>query len=503
MTSGTDLVTVNSALEPGAVTPASPVIDKGQSVTLTANPLGGTAPYSYQWYAGSSSTCSSDAVVSGATSSTYQVSPVSGTYYCYTVTDASTNAPTVASSTDLVIVNSALVAGAVSPASPVLDSGQSVTLTVNASEGTVPYSYQWYAGASSICSADKAIGGATSATFVASPTTSTYYCYKVTDGSTNAPTVLSPTDLVTVNPALEAAAITPTSPSIDTGQSVTLTANPSGGTAPYSYQWYAGSSATCSSDTAISGATDASYVVSPTSATYYCYSVTDNATVKVNVSSVAGLVTVNAALTAGAVTPTAPTVVQGESVTLTANPAGGTPPYSYEWYAGSSATCSSDVAITGATSSTYKATPTSGTYYCYKVTDSSVGTPSESALSATVLPVVLPPSKHLFLGLPAAEGYAVLGACIAAALVVIVLLALLIRRRRRAATSPVPWTPEEGAPPPAAEEPTPPPPPPEAPLPPVSEEPAPWEIPEPEPTEGPTPPPPEEPPADEGSGTGG
>jgi hypothetical protein len=74
------------------VTPTDPSIDSGQSVTLTANPSGGSTPYSYQWYVSSSSFggCASGTEIAGATSSTYGAAPTITTYYCYTVTDSAT-----------------------------------------------------------------------------------------------------------------------------------------------------------------------------------------------------------------------------------------------------------------------------------------------------------------------------------------------------------------------------------------------------------------------------
>ncbi len=369
--SPTDFVKVNPVLVVGSVTPSSPKLDSGQSVTLTANPSGGTTPYSYQWYSGSSSTCTSDTAISGATSSTYSAAPSTTTYYCYQVTDSSSPPQSLYSATDQVTVNSALFAGAVTPASPSIDSGQPITLTANPSGGTTPYSYQWYSGTSSTCSSDAAVSGATSATYSPSPSTNTYYCYKVTDSASTPTSATSSTDLVTVNPTLIFGSPTPASPKIDSGgAAITLTANPSGGTTPYSYQWYSGSSSTCTSDTAISGATSSTYSASPVTNTYYCYKVTDSSPTPQSGYSSTDLVTVNPALLAGSVTPSAPTLDQGQSVTLTANPSGGTTPYSYQWYSGSTIACTSDTAISGATSSTYSATPSGSTYYCYQVTDS-------------------------------------------------------------------------------------------------------------------------------------
>ncbi|MCL5427622.1 MAG: YncE family protein [Candidatus Marsarchaeota archaeon] len=70
------------------------------------------------------------------------------------------------------------------------------------------------------------------------------------------------------------------------------------------------------------------------------------------------------------------TIISGDSVTFTATGHAGSGGYSYQWYTapGAGQCSSSDTAISGATSSTYTATPSSTTYYCVKVTDSSGGT---------------------------------------------------------------------------------------------------------------------------------
>ena len=183
----------------------------------------------------------------------------------------------------------------------------------------------------------------------------------------------SGTTAVTVNPALSAGAITPSAPAIDSGQSITLTSHASGGTTPYSYQWYTGASCT----SPISGATSSTYSPSPTTTTTYYYKVTDSAYSPASQCSAGDTVTVNAALSAGAITPSAPKIDSGQSITLTANPSGGTTPYSYQWYTGASCT----TAISGATAATYSASPTTTTTYYYKVTDSS-SAGAQSACSA-------------------------------------------------------------------------------------------------------------------------
>ncbi len=110
-------------LTAGAITPSSPTITSGQSVTLTANPSGGTGSSRTDGYQGSSATCSSDTTALRPPS-TRLVSPTGNTYYCYSVTD--TTPTTATSATDLVTVNPAIPPG---PPPPLVDG--SVTWTTS------------------------------------------------------------------------------------------------------------------------------------------------------------------------------------------------------------------------------------------------------------------------------------------------------------------------------------------------------------------------------------
>src|SRR5467141_3584495 len=379
-----DTVTVNPTLVAGAITPTSPTIDNGQSISLSANPSAGTQPYSYQWFGAAS--CASGTQVPGATSSMLVASPSSTTTYSYRIIDSSIGSPaaSVCSATDVVSVNPSLAASAITPSGPTIDSGQSILLTSAASGGTTTYSYQWFT--SGTCTT--AILGATSSTYNASPASSTTYSYRVTDSAFSPVSRCSSGNTVTVNSALAAGAVTPASPKINNGQTIALIANPSGGTTPYTYQWYSGVSASCSSDTTLLGTTP-TQVVSPTANTYYCYSFTDSAFTHASQSSTTDLVTIDQVLMAGAITPSNPTIDSGQSITLTANPSGGTVPYSYKWYSGTSSNCSSDTAPLG-TSSTQLVSSSSTAYYCYRVLDSSAGNPAAIATSPTDLVTVNP-----------------------------------------------------------------------------------------------------------------
>ena len=177
--------TINPALVTGTITPSNPTIDNGQSITLTANPSDGSTPYTYQWYSSTvgDPACNAANVISGQTSRAYSPSPTQTTYYTYQVTDSATTNSVGCSASVTITVNSALLAGDITPSNPTIGIGQSVTLTANPSDGTTPYTYQWYSGTNSICTSDNAIADATSNTYLASPTSTTYYCYIISDSS--------------------------------------------------------------------------------------------------------------------------------------------------------------------------------------------------------------------------------------------------------------------------------------------------------------------------------
>jgi len=344
-------VMVSSLLSGGSPTPSSPTIDSGQVITLATNPSGGSTPYTYQWYSGSTAAgCTGlGSAISGATALAYAASPTVTTYYCYTVTDAVSDLAT--SGADRLTVNSLLTApSAPTVSATTLDINQPLTVNGNIpTTGTSTYSWQWrvsvgggsYADATQCggtANGNGATGGASETCTIPGGTlsASTSYAFelRVTDSAFNPETATSsPSPIVTTSSALTAGLVSPSSPVIDNGQSIQLSSDPSGGTTPYSYQWYSGSSASSCTGlgSAISGATSSTYTASPTSSIYYCYVVTDADSN--SATSGGDRVVVNSALSA----PSAPTM---SAVTLDVNqeltgtgtiPSTGTPSYSWQW----------------------------------------------------------------------------------------------------------------------------------------------------------------------------
>ncbi|MDE2046676.1 MAG: PKD domain-containing protein, partial [Thermoplasmata archaeon] len=331
-------------LTAAAIAPFSPTLDAGQSVTLTAGRTGGIAPFSFQWYLGASCT----GPIAGAVSSTYLAAPASTTSYYYAVVDSASTPESACSAGDTVGVNPALTA----PPAPTisdayLDADQAMTVSgAIPSTGTGPYAWAWLLPLSSgavvlatqctVSSGKGAVAGAVETCAIpgGALTAGSTYNFELTVNdsawvSETQTSTASPT--VSVAPALVAGPIGPASPSLDSGQSVTLSATYSGGTATYTYQWFTGTG--CA--TPIAGATKITYSAAPTSSTTYTYQVADSATTPEAACSPGDLVSVNSPLGV----PSAPTVsgtLVDADLSLTAMgtiPSSGTAPFSWEWLA--------------------------------------------------------------------------------------------------------------------------------------------------------------------------
>ena len=240
------------------------------SVVASAN--GGTAPYTYAW-----STGVFGPVLNNITAGNYTV----------TVTDAASN-----SKVQSVTVNQPAIVTASITASNACSNP--FTLTAVGGGGVAPYGYYW-------------TGGQTSQTISVNAGT---YCVTITDSKS-----CGAVSCITVNPqplTLSATAIAVTCPN---GQDGKVTANPVGGTAPYSYAWSNG------------GNTQMIQNLSPGT---YSVTVTDaNGCTAIASATVANKLPIVISITT--VQPTCLTDVNGS---LTAIVSGGNPPYTYLWNTG-------------------------------------------------------------------------------------------------------------------------------------------------------------------------
>jgi len=341
---------------PTTVTVASSqgTVDASQGFTLTATASGGTTPYSYQWYTGSSG---SGTAISGATSSTYTTSESSsGTYDFYVeVTDSDGSAY---SSTYAETVDPALGASISSSLNP-SDIGQSVVFTASGSGGSGTYNnYNFYLNGGSVQSSS---GNQWTEDFTSTGSNSVYVV--ITDSNGYSATSGTITQTVNTDPTVS---ISSSQNPTDVGNTVTFTSSVSGGTAGYSYSW------------SINGNT---YTTSSAS---YSFTSSGTYSVSLSVTDAAGYVvtqtldeTVNSDPTVSASSSVSSADV-GYSISFSSTPSGGTGPYTYSWTLnGNQLSTSQDFSYSFSSSGSYTLTVT--------VTDA-VDTPTSASVTVTINP---------------------------------------------------------------------------------------------------------------------
>ena len=389
VTSSPVSVMVNPALVAPTVTSAPSAVDQGQTSSLTSTSITtGTSPYTYQWLQ-KAPNAGSYASINGATSSNYNFatsgSTATGTWsFELQVTDA-TGASPITSSPVSVMVNPALVAPTLALSYSVINQGQTSILTSSAvSTGTSPYKYQWLQKAPNAGSY-ASINGATSSNYNFATSGSTAigawsFELRVTDAVSAV--VTSSAVSVTVN-AAPTVTVSPTSWTMDVGQSKTFTATASGGSGTYTnYQWYV-------AGVARSGETTSTFNYSPTSPGSYSITATvTDSLATTSAHSSAASIKVNAMPTVS-VAPVGPVTMDvGQVQVFTATVSGGSGSLSYQWYLDGSAVGSNSARYS------YTAAGSSHSVTC-KVTDSAsvpVTSGASNAVLVTVNPALVAPT---------------------------------------------------------------------------------------------------------------
>ena len=181
-------------------------------------------------------------------------------------------------------------------------------------------------------------------------------------------------DNVTLAPA-PTVSISPTSDTLDVGQSQLFTATPSGGTGTYtSYQWYVGGAAQ-------SGQTASTFSFTPGSSG--SYSITATVTDSLGATSAqsdAAAVTVDSAPSIS-VQPSSATIDYGQTATLSSTVTGGTGSFIWQYYDGSGAIGSPG---TGTSASYATSAADTGIYVVFTDTGTGSATPAATATSSSV-----------------------------------------------------------------------------------------------------------------------
>jgi flagellin-like protein len=225
--------------------------------------------------------------------------------------------------------NPTVPAPTVAPNPDTVNNPVSVSVTVSGVLGVTPTgtaTFQVQIGAGSfadIGSAVPLVGGAASTPYT--PLTADTYQFQVIysgDGNYNGATSLATS--VPVVAGLTAS-ILPTSWTMDAGQSKTFTATGAGGSGSYTaYHWYV--------DSAIQAETTSSFSYTPaTAGTKSITATVTDSFGSTSPQSSPATVTVNTALAAPTVTPNPPSIIKGQTSSLTSSVTTGTSPYSYQW----------------------------------------------------------------------------------------------------------------------------------------------------------------------------
>ncbi len=333
-TTNTVLITVNNALVP-LINPSSASLTVGASQTFSSATQGGSGDYSYSWTIGGNSQ-------PVGTASTYvYTAQAQGTQKLWlNVTDLGTTSHYTLSVTATIQVSSGSLSVTFTANNPVsgtgaIDLGQSVSLsyTPTIAGGKSPYSYQWFLNGTSISYKVGLSGTAVSGTAITysfDPTgTGTYVFYLQISSSDNQASISSGLSIkVYSTPAISSQ---PSSSTIDTGQTVALTATVSGGTGTFLWSLLTSGGTLVTSSTGAA----ASYSFKPNSNSSYYFTFTDNGVMPTATS--VSLVSTNTVTVTVYPDPTVTvlpvTISSGLTATLTATASGGSKiGYSFKWY---------------------------------------------------------------------------------------------------------------------------------------------------------------------------
>ena len=260
--------------------------------------------------------------------------------------------------------------------------GQSATFSVGAAASNGTLTYQWYLGTPA---SRVPIAGATSASYTTGALTvadnSNPY-YHVIVKSPGAISLTSFNAKVTVLPAKITITRQSANPSVIEGQTATFSVEANSTNGVLSYQWYKGKAP---SGVLVPGATSAAYttpatVLSDSGAIYYV--IVRGSAGSISITSYNAKLTVGPNTVAITTQPSNPSVVAGQTASLTVIASSTNGVLKYQWYKG---IAPSGVLIPGATSATYTTPVTTagdnGTIF-YVIVGGSAGTTSVTSFNA-------------------------------------------------------------------------------------------------------------------------
>ena len=367
--SGTFTITINAAPTLGSLAPTQWTVNQaGYTGAIAIS--NGTGPFTVS--AQSNLPTGLTATIIG-TNVTFTGTPTAtGTFNNVQLTVKDAAGATV-SGTFTITINAAPTLGSLAPTQWTVNQA-GYTGSIPVSSGTGPFTVS---AQSNLPTGLTATISGTNVTFTGTPTSAgTFSNVQITVQDAAGATVTK-TFSITINPAL-GIGTQPASATIDNGQSDTLTVTPSGGTGPYSYQWFVGPSGTTTNP--IGGATSSSYTAMPGSTTQYWVQISDASGATVNSNT--ATITVNADPTLGSLAPTQWTVNQA-GYTGSIPVSNGTGPFTVS--AQSGLPTGLTATVTG-TNVTFTGTPTAtGTFSTVQLTvKDATGTTTSGTFTITI-----------------------------------------------------------------------------------------------------------------------
>ncbi|MDA3911584.1 MAG: T9SS type A sorting domain-containing protein [Bacteroidales bacterium] len=378
--------TVNVAPDPSvSINSNATVICTGGSVSFTQTATGGSGSITNQWQYSSDGT----SWTNWTTASNPTYNNLTGSMYFRCIRTATNNGCNDGiSNTIYVDVTSDPVVN-VQPVSPdaICIGGTTNNMTTSANGGTGSFNYQWqynnggtWGNVSNGMPSGASYSGASTSTFSASGySASGVYEYRclINQSGIGCGQVITNTINVTVEPDPTVSIVG--AATICSGGNATLLASESGGAGSYSHQWQ--SSTDGSSWSNVSGATNSIYTTPSLTSTMY-YHVIINASGSGCNSATSNNQTITIVPDPTISTqPSGATICSGQSHTMSVTASDGVGAYSYQWqsYDGSWSN------ISGATGSSYNASPVLTTQYRCGVTTGGTGCGSGYSNPATVV----------------------------------------------------------------------------------------------------------------------
>jgi hypothetical protein len=322
---GTSVVTVNPIPVTPTINPVGPVVvcEGTAAIVLTSSAGAGN-----QWY-------KDGALIGGATLTTLNITTAPGNSGSYTVISTVSGCSSLVSAATSVTINPLpLTTPIVTPATPTVCNGSTVTVNVAGSQAGI--NYELFDGGTSLSSTTAGTGGAINLV-TSALTANTTITVRATNPVTGCSVLLTGTSVVTVNPIPVTPTINPVGPVVvcEGTAAIVLTSSAGAGN-----QWY-------KDGALIGGATLTTLNITTAPGNSGSYTVISTVSGCSSLVSAATSVTINPLpLVTPIVTPATPTVCNGSTVTV--NVAGSQAGINYELFNGGTSLSSTTAGTGGA-----------------------------------------------------------------------------------------------------------------------------------------------------------